>query len=228
MKPGGKLPDDQAEIVFSDWFADQLEHLPETERVNILGQVVDLCEDPGGTHTLSARGRDRVLVGWNTLEVSERERRVVYHVDAAGASIFVLCLGPRRGSEVYDMATALANVSDTYTTSGTPGVELATTQDATTAKNTNANANITLLETALDKVGELRSLFGANINRLNHTANNLSNMKDNLDASKGRILDADFAQESANMTKNSMLLQSGISMLKQAGQMPGMVMSLLG
>ena len=126
------------------------------------------------------------------------------------------------------MATALANVSDTYTTSGTPGVELATTQDATTAKNTNANGNITLLETALDKVGELRSLFGANINRLNHTANNLSNMKDNLDASKGRILDADFAQESANMTKNSMLLQSGISMLKQAGQMPGMVMSLLG
>ena len=109
MKPGGKLPDDQAEIVFSDWFADQLEHLPETERVNILGQVVDLCEDPGGTHTLSARGRDRVLVGWNTLEVSERERRVVYHVDVAGASIFVLCLGPRRGSEVYDMATALAD-----------------------------------------------------------------------------------------------------------------------
>ena len=42
------------------------------------------------------------------------------------------------------------------------------------------------------------------------------------------IMDADFASESAAMTKNSMLMQSGISMLKQAGQMPGMVMSLLG
>jgi flagellin len=126
------------------------------------------------------------------------------------------------------LGTALAAVSDTYTTPAAAGVELATTQDPTTAVNTNANGNITLLDTALDSVGALRSQFGATINRLNHTANNLANMKDNTDMSKGRILDADFAQESANMSKNSMLMQSGISMLKQAGQMPGMVMSLLG
>ncbi len=126
------------------------------------------------------------------------------------------------------LGTALGNASDTYTTAGTPGVELATTQVATTATNANANGMITTLETALNSVGELRALFGANINRLNHTANNLANMKDNTDMSKGRIMDADFAKESANMSKNSMLMQSGISMLKQAGQMPGMVMSLLG
>jgi flagellin len=96
-----------------------------------------------------------------------------------------------------------------------------------TAQGTAAGA-ITLATTALDKVGDLRAQFGANINRLNHTANNLANMKDNTDMSKGRIMDADFAKESANMSKNSMLMQSGISMLKQAGQMPGMVMSLLG
>ena len=64
--------------------------------------------------------------------------------------------------------------------------------------------------------------------RLNIIANNLANMKDNTDMAKGRIMDADFAIESANMSKNSMLMQSGISMLKQAGQMPGMVMGLLG
>ncbi|WP_323815630.1 lateral flagellin LafA [Cellvibrio sp. NN19] len=91
-----------------------------------------------------------------------------------------------------------------------------------------ASGAITLAETALDEIGALRADFGANINRLNHTANNLANMKDNTDMSKGRIMDADFAKESANMSKNSMLMQSGISMLKQAGQMPGMVMSLLG
>lgn len=126
------------------------------------------------------------------------------------------------------LGTNLAAVSDTYTTPGTPGVELATTQVSTTATNANANANITLLETALDSVGSLRAQFGATINRLNHTSNNLSNMKDNTEMSKGRIMDADFAKESASMSKNSMLMQSGISMLKQAGQMPGMVMSLLG
>jgi flagellin len=126
------------------------------------------------------------------------------------------------------LGTALTAASDTYTTPASAGVELATTQVASTAANTNANANITLLETALGSVGELRALFGANINRLNHTTNNLANMKDNTDMSKGRIMDADFAKESANMSKNSMLMQSGISMLKQAGQMPGMVMSLLG
>jgi flagellin len=92
----------------------------------------------------------------------------------------------------------------------------------------NAGLAITGLETALDEVGSMRAQFGATINRLNHTSNNLANMKDNTEMAKGRIMDADFAMESANMSKNSMLMQSGISMLKQAGQMPGMVMGLLG
>lgn len=84
------------------------------------------------------------------------------------------------------------------------------------------------LEAGLDTIGALRAKFGATINRLSHTSNNLANMKDNTEMAKGRIMDADFAIESANMSKNSMLMQSGISMLKQAGQMPGMVMGLLG
>jgi flagellin len=92
----------------------------------------------------------------------------------------------------------------------------------------NAGGTIDDISDVLDLIGSMRAQFGANINRLNHTANNLANMKDNTDMAKGRITDADFASESANMSKNSMLMQSGISMLKQAGQMPGMVMSLLG
>ncbi|TYP64327.1 MULTISPECIES: lateral flagellin LafA [Pseudomonadaceae] len=107
--------------------------------------------------------------------------------------------------------------------------ELTTTVQAGTMDTAaNAGTTITALETALNNVGSMRAKFGANINRLNHTSNNLANMKDNTDMAKGRIMDADFAIESANMSKNSMLMQSGISMLKQAGQMPGMVMGLLG
>ncbi|MCF6781174.1 lateral flagellin LafA [Stutzerimonas stutzeri] len=124
-------------------------------------------------------------------------------------------------------ATGLGSVSATYkdvmlaTPTGTAvGTEL-------TAAGT-ANTTITALTTVLDDIGTVRASLGANINRLNHTSNNLANMKDNTEMAKGRIMDADFAIESANMSKNSMLMQSGISMLKQAGQMPGMVMSLLG
>jgi flagellin len=105
---------------------------------------------------------------------------------------------------------------------------LTATAGASLADATVAGTAIDDLETALNAVGSMRASFGANINRLNHTANNLANMKDNTEMAKGRIMDADFASESANMSKNSMLMQSGISMLKQAGQMPGMVMSLLG
>ena len=118
------------------------------------------------------------------------------------------------------LGTALTGLSSNYTTSGTPGTEISTSGSA--------NTNIDKLSSALDTIGELRGQFGANINRLNHTANNLGNVKDNTDMARGRIMDADFASESAMMSKNSMLMQSGISMLKQTGQMPSMVMSLLG
>jgi len=123
-------------------------------------------------------------------------------------------------------ATGLGGISGVFTTLAanpeddvTAGTEL----DATSA-----NGTIDDVAAVLDLIGGMRASFGANINRLNHTANNLANMKDNTEMAKGRIMDADFASESANMSKNSMLMQSGISMLKQAGQMPGMVMSLLG
>ncbi|ANI14865.1 Lateral flagellin [Pseudomonas citronellolis] len=121
-------------------------------------------------------------------------------------------------TNVSGVATALSTISATYS-GGASGTEI---------NAASANATIGKLADALDKIGSMRAQFGANINRLNHTANNLANMKDNTDVAKGTIMDADFASESAAMTKNSMLMQSGISMLKQAGQMPGMVMSLLG
>lgn len=91
----------------------------------------------------------------------------------------------------------------------------------------NATAQITAMDGMLEKIGEARSTFGANINRLDHTVNNLSNMKENTDMANGRIMDADFAQESTNMTKNQMLMQAGMSVLSNSNQMTGMVTSLL-
>ena len=141
---------------------------------------------------------------------------MVFQIGASAAETLSLNAVTQLGAAT----TALTNLNTQFTTPGTADAKLET--------QTGANGAITLAETALNKIGEMRATLGANINRLNHTNNNLANMKDNTEMAKGRIMDADFASESANMTKNSMLLQSGISMLKQAGQMPGMVMGLLG
>lgn len=98
----------------------------------------------------------------------------------------------------------------------------------TLADQAGSVAAITELDTLLEAAGAARGAMGANINRLNHTINNLANMSDNTNTAKGRIMDTDFAAESAAMAKNNMLMQSGIAMLKQTSQMPGLAMSLLG
>ena len=90
------------------------------------------------------------------------------------------------------------------------------------------NSAIGTIDDALAAVGTVRSALGSNINRLGHTAANLSNMKDNTTLALGNIRDADFATEATNMTRNQMLAQTSMSMLKQANSMSGMVMSLLG
>ncbi|KHL70421.1 flagellin [Pseudomonas flexibilis] len=84
------------------------------------------------------------------------------------------------------------------------------------------------LDTLLTEVGAARGAMGANINRLNHTINNLANMADNTNTAMGRIMDTDFAAESTKMTKQNMLMQSSVAMLKQTSQMGGLALSLLG
>lgn len=115
------------------------------------------------------------------------------------------------------LATALASASSNYATPGTAGTEL----------TGGTNAIITTLNSALDAVGTFRSTLGAASNRLDHVYNNLANMRTNSDAAKGRIMDVDYATETANMTSKQMLMQASTSMLKQSNSMSQMVMSLM-
>ncbi|EEW07878.1 lateral flagellin LafA [Vibrio mimicus] len=82
-------------------------------------------------------------------------------------------------------------------------------------------------EGLLAQIGSVRSSFGANINRLDHTIVNLGNMVENTSAAKGRITDTDFAVETSNMTKNQLLMQAGTSVLTKTNQLPTMAISLL-
>ena len=93
-----------------------------------------------------------------------------------------------------------------------------------------STANADLIDTINDQITEIattRSQLGAFSNRLEHVYNNLSNMIQNTTAATGRIMDVDYATESANMTSKQMLMQASTSMLKQSSSMSSMVMSLL-
>jgi flagellin len=91
----------------------------------------------------------------------------------------------------------------------------------------NATTALGAVDTMISDVGALRSKLGANINRLDHTSNNLASVAQGTQAAAGRIMDADFAVESSQMSKQQMLMQSGISVLSNAGQTTQLIGSLL-
>ncbi|MGO1462828.1 MAG: flagellin [Marinobacter sp.] len=91
----------------------------------------------------------------------------------------------------------------------------------------NANDAILRMDAALDTVNKFRSELGAVQNRFESTIANLSTSVENLSASNSRILDADFAAETANLAKSQVLQQAGISVLSQANARPQQVLSLL-
>ncbi|WP_303290751.1 flagellin [Marinobacter sp. SS5-14b] len=90
-----------------------------------------------------------------------------------------------------------------------------------------ANNAILRVDSALGNVNELRGQLGAVQNRFESTIANLSTSVENLSASNSRILDADFAAETANLAKSQVLQQAGISVLAQANARPQQVLSLL-
>lgn len=91
----------------------------------------------------------------------------------------------------------------------------------------NANAAIDTVQTAINTVLTNKGGLGALNNRLDYTVANLANVVENTTAARSRVLDADFAAETANMTKNSVLQQAGVAMLAQANALPQQILTLL-
>ena len=90
-----------------------------------------------------------------------------------------------------------------------------------------ANNTIKSVDSAISQVDDMRANLGAVQNRFESTIQNLSNVSENLSASRSRILDTDFASETANMTKLQVMQQAGTAMLSQANQLPQSVLSLI-
>ena len=91
----------------------------------------------------------------------------------------------------------------------------------------NASEAIQTMDFVLGQVNGLRADLGAVQNRFESTVSNLNVTTENLEASRSRILDADFAQETADLTRGQILQQAGTSVLAQANQLPNNVLGLL-
>lgn len=91
----------------------------------------------------------------------------------------------------------------------------------------NATTAITTIDTAIDNITNMRATVGSGLSRLEQVTSSLDTNSTNLSTARGRIMDADFAKETASLTRSQILQQAGTAMLAQANQLPNNVLSLL-
>jgi len=95
------------------------------------------------------------------------------------------------------------------------------------ASSANATTAITTIDTAIDNITNMRATVGSGLSRLEQVTSSLETNSTNLSTARGRIMDADFAKETASLTRSQILQQAGTAMLAQANQLPNNVLSLL-
>ena len=124
------------------------------------------------------------------------------------------------GSVVFAQAAGFAN---TTAIAGT-GTAVSALDISSVA---GANAALSSIDAALQTVNSSRASLGAIQNRFSSTIENLQTTTENLSASRSRIQDADFAQETANLSRAQVLQQAGVALIAQANQLPQQVLQLL-
>ncbi|PCJ30405.1 MAG: flagellin [Moraxellaceae bacterium] len=181
-----------------------------------------------------------------TLHADDGRDIIVSTVDAAAANDL---FGGGDELAVNRFDTAFSNLritgeltvtgQDTIIFDGTNNIAGADalTEDNVQAVGTIANADVTTVngsntliesvDSALDQINSIRGELGAIQNRFESTIRNLSSVSEALSAANSRILDADFAAETAELSKNQVLQQAGISVLAQANGLPQQVLALL-
>jgi flagellin len=162
--------------------------------------------------------------------------------DVTGTSIAGLTVGGAAGGAngTYAANTSYGTISlnsnAAYQVGGNNSARagLSTASSTLTSINTvdissvaGANTAINLIDGALDQVSKIRAALGAVQNRFESTVANLSATSENLSAARSRIRDADFAQETAALTRGQILQQAGTAILAQANALPQNVLSLL-
>lgn len=141
-------------------------------------------------------------------------------VVGTGATSFNFQVGANAGDTIKVSTTNIASTATSFYTS--------TVTNGSVGAAGAACALIGNIDGYLDVINSQRAKLGAIQNRFEAVVRNGQNVAENLTASRSRIQDADFAQETANLTRAQILQQAGISMLSQANAQPQSVLSLLG
>jgi len=168
------------------------------------GATLDLTGGEGAAATLgAAAGTDSATVGGQVTFNSENGFTVSSSVAAAAGSLF-----------------------GTAANAGVTG-QLAAVGSASVATQEGANLTISVLDAAIQKLNSIRADLGAVQNRFGSTISNLETTSENLEAARSRVRDADFAAETAALTRGQILQQAGTAILAQANALPNGVLSLL-
>ena len=137
--------------------------------------------------------------------------------------------------------TLTLNSSSTFSLNGSNGTSAGLTASGLSSGNvtltnigavdissvTGANNAISLIDGALSQVSTIRGTMGALQNRFSSVVSSLTASSENLSSARSRIQDADYAAETAQLTRNQILQQAGTAMLAQANQLPNTVLTLL-
>jgi flagellin len=136
---------------------------------------------------------------------------------------FTFQIGANSGQTATISASSIGIATGDLT--GVFGAGAASALDTSAAANN--SAALTAIDLAISAISTARAEMGAIQNRFNYTISFLQSASENQQAARGRIMDADFAQETANLSRAQILQQAGTAMVAQANQLPQGVLALL-
>ena len=182
-------------------------------------EALDIVVEEGGALAVAQVG-DTVTITLSSVSAANTGALIGAAISGALGDVYVDTSGA--GEVTVDSAGTLSMNGgfDEILTTTVDGVSVSTRDGALGA--------IKSVDQALADVDTIRGGLGAVQNRFESTIANLQNVSENLSAARSRILDADIAQETSNMTKQNILQQAGVSILAQANQAPQLALSLLG
>ena len=194
----------------------------------------------------SVAGMQKATISDAKVEISAASNSTAYMIQKDGNSLYYVDANNNKyntAGSAYgvDLSNAKANASTAITDNVGDYLTVATKEavsatpgggDALTSPDVSdyakANATLSAVQEAINKVSSQRSALGALQNRLEHTIANLDNVAENTQSAESRIRDTDMASQMVEYSKNNILAQAGQSMLAQANQSNQGVLSLLG
>jgi flagellin len=191
------------------------------EVTNILGRMRELAVQSANTSTYDD-SHDRKSMQAEVDQLVSEIDRISKNTTFNGVNLLNVNSGTKLTFQVG--ANSGQTISVDLVAITTSSLNIATASVGTAVS---AGALLTTIDTALDTVSGARGSMGAVQNRLESTIANLMNVSENMSAANGRIMDADFAAETANLTKQQILTQAGTAMLATAKSLPQMVLQLL-